>query len=63
MARHCAWKRTNKRLMDERDALMTAEQLEQRRIEPDDPNCWMCGGDGECDRRMRGHLRRQLPLS
>ena len=45
---YIAWKISNKRLMDECDANMTADELEQQRIEADEPNCWMCGGDGEC---------------
>ena len=47
---YCAWKNSNKRLMDERDAMMTPEQLEEQRIAAEDPNCWMCGGGGECER-------------
>jgi hypothetical protein len=47
---YCAWRQNNKRLMDERDAMMTEEELEQQRIAADDPHCWMCGGDGECER-------------
>ena len=44
------WKLAEIKAQRARDNLLTAEQLEQQRLEADDPNCWMCGGDGECER-------------